>query len=84
MSPCSNASSAKRAKSLSIVIASILVTACCSLMPPSKIEPSPLTVASCPQTLGPLRDDSFGATTEKLAEVAGVYYRCRASVFGGE
>jgi hypothetical protein len=27
----------------------------------------------------PLTDDSFGATTLKLVEVAGVYYRCRAA-----
>jgi len=84
MSPCSSVLSAKRAKFLSIAIAGILLAACSSLTPPSRIEPSPLTVASCPETLGPVRDDSFGATTEKLAEVAGVYYRCRASIFGGE
>jgi hypothetical protein len=29
--------------------------------------------------LGPLRDDSFGATTEKLIEVIGIYRECRAA-----
>jgi hypothetical protein len=38
--------------------------------------PSPLVRASCPETLVPLTDDSFGATTVKLIEVAGTYYRC--------
>lgn len=36
-------------------------------------------VASCPENLGPLRDDSFGATVEKLAQVSGTYYKCRAA-----
>lgn len=31
---------------------------------------------SCPE-LTPLNDDSFGATTLKLIEVSGIYYRCR-------
>lgn len=34
--------------------------------------------ASCPM-LSPLTDDSFGATAEKLVEVAGIYYECRAA-----
>jgi hypothetical protein len=29
--------------------------------------------------LTPLTDDSFGATAEKLVEVAGIYYECRAA-----
>lgn len=45
------------------------------LTPPG---PSPLVVASCPK-LTPLLDPSFGATTEKLVEVAGIYYECRAA-----
>ena len=31
-----------------------------------------------------LSDDSFGATAEKLGQVAGVYYRCRAAALAGE
>lgn len=46
-------------------------------MPPSPTGPSPLVIASCPETLGELQNDSFGATTEKLADVAHTYYRCR-------
>ena len=34
-------------------------------------------IASCPETLGELHNYSFGATTEKLADVAHTYYRCR-------
>lgn len=39
-------------------------------------------VASCPQ-LTPLADDSFGATTLKLLEVAEQYLKCRAAALGG-
>ena len=41
-------------------------------------------IASCPKSLGELTDPSFGATVEKLVEVASVYYECRTAVFGGE
>jgi hypothetical protein len=34
--------------------------------------------ASCPE-LTPLQNDSMGAVTKKLAEVAGIYYTCRAA-----
>jgi len=33
-------------------------------------------VASCPE-LTPLEDKSFGATTVKVIEIAGIYYACR-------
>jgi hypothetical protein len=36
-------------------------------------------VASCPD-LTPLADDSFGATTRKLLDVAQTYHECRAAV----
>lgn len=39
-------------------------------------------VASCPP-LTPLSDDTFGATTLKLAEVAGQYNECRAAALAG-
>lgn len=42
-------------------------------------ERNPLIQASCPKTLGTLADDSFGATTRKLGEVAKIYYRCRCA-----
>ena len=45
-------------------------------------EVSPLVRASCPQDLGALPDKSFGATTDKLAEVIGVYRGCRAAALG--
>lgn len=43
--------------------------------------PSALVVASCPE-LSPLADDTFGATTSKLVEVAGIYHECRAAALG--
>lgn len=38
-------------------------------------------VANCPP-LTPLEDKSFGATTTKLVEVSGIYYRCREAALG--
>ncbi len=40
------------------------------------MEPSALVLASCPR-LTPLTDDTFAATTSKLAEVASTYHQCR-------
>lgn len=45
--------------------------------------PSALVIASCPK-LTPLADDSFGATVDKLAEVAGQYYTCREAALAGK
>lgn len=42
------------------------------------MEPSGLVLASCPQ-LTPLTDPSFGATTQKLIDVASQYHQCRAA-----
>lgn len=84
MSRCSRKLSGKPAKFLCIGIVATALTACDHLTRRSATEPTPLVVASCPTTLGLLRDDSFGATAEKLGQVAGVYYRCRAAVFGAE
>jgi hypothetical protein len=46
------------------------------------LRADPLVVASCPQ-LTPLSDSSFGATTEKLVQVAGQYRECRCAALGG-
>lgn len=67
----------KSKTTLSIVIASTLLTGCASLTTHSP-EVSPLVTASCPK-LTPLVDDSFGATVQKLTEIAGIYYECRAA-----
>lgn len=61
-----------------IAIASILLTGCASSMKPLPTAPNLLLTASCPP-LTPLADDSFGATTLKLVEVAGLYHRCRTA-----
>ena len=84
MSRCSDGLSARRAKCLCIGIAGILLTACAPSMTRLPTGPTPLVIASCPETLGMLSDDSFGATAEKLGQVAGVYYRCRAAALAGE
>ena len=64
----------------------ILLTGCGSSIPryQEPPQPTPLQTLSCPASLGTLKDDSFGSTTVKLVEVAGVYYECRKSIFGGK
>lgn len=52
-------------------------------MPRSPDEPSPLVLASCPD-LAPLSDDTFGATTMKLVEVAGQYRKCQRAAIGSK
>ena len=67
-----------RCKIFGILFIVAVTTTACSTMPwhrePPK--PNPLITANCPD-LTPLSDDSFGATSLKLIEVAGIYYRCR-------
>lgn len=45
-------------------------------------EVNPLVVASCPKQLPALADDSFGATTDTLVRVIGIYRECRAAALG--
>lgn len=40
-------------------------------------------MAACPE-LTPLAGDSFGETTLKLIELAGIYHRCRAATLGDQ
>ena len=69
----------KLLKKLCIVTALIPLVGCdCLTRRSMEATPSPLVVASCPE-LTLLSDDSFGATTSKLVEVAGIYYGCRAA-----
>ena len=70
-------------KYLCIAIAATTLSGCSSLTPRLPPAPNPLLTVSCPD-LTPLADDSFGATTLKLIEVAGIYYRCRAAALGSE
>jgi hypothetical protein len=55
-----------------------MLAGCSVLMKPWQDKPNPLLIASCPP-LTPLTDDSFGATTLKLIEVAGQYHECRCA-----
>lgn len=63
-------------KYLFTVIVATILTGCATSTPRSPDKINPLVKANCPK-LTPLVDDSFGATTLKLVEVAGIYYRCR-------
>jgi hypothetical protein len=59
------------------LIAATLLPGCAGSMKRSPASgPSALVVASCPE-LSPLIDDSFGATTDKLASVGIQYRECR-------
>lgn len=69
--------SARLSKCLCIVTAGILMLGCAQSMKPSC--PPAQILAQCPATLGPLADNTFGATADKLVEVTGRYYRCRAA-----
>lgn len=42
---------------------------------------SPLVIANCPD-IQPPGDDSFGATTNALVQVAGQYRKCQAAALG--
>ena len=63
--------------SIPMLIACTLMQGCAVSTKPLP-HPEPLVIASCPD-LTPLADKSFGATTEKLVEVVGIYYECRAA-----
>lgn len=70
-------------KFLSTVIVCSLLTACgWSTKPSPHLTPAQAAFikANCPD-LTPLNDPSFGAANLKIVEVAGVYYRCRASMY---
>ena len=48
-----------------------------------KLDPgNPVAIASCPEVLPALVDPTFGATANKLTEVAGIYFKCRAAAVG--
>ena len=59
----------------------LMLSGCASIRPSPASGPSPLVLASCPE-LTPLADSTFGATTEKLLQVAGQYRECREAALG--
>lgn len=68
---------------VSIAAYAFMLTGCETLTKRSPAGPSPLVKASCPE-LTPLTDESFGATTSKLVEVALQYRECRTAALAGE
>lgn len=72
------------ARTLFTLIAVTLLVGCArSTMPLQAPGPDPLVVANCPKQLPTLQDDSFGATTAMLVELAGIYHKCRAAAVKG-
>lgn len=63
---------------LPTLLALTMTLGCAPLTKPSPVGVSPLAIALCPE-LTPLNDTSFGATTNKLVEVAGIYHECRTA-----
>lgn len=57
-----------------------MLTACSAPVKPD--AGNPVAVASCPERLPSLVDDTFGATVNKLVEVAGIYHKCRTAAVG--
>lgn len=43
---------------------------------------NPVAIAACPKVLPALTGDTFGDTANKLVEVAGIYFKCRAAAIG--
>jgi hypothetical protein len=70
------AAAAMAAKTCAMLTAATLLTGCATSIQPSPAMP--LILANCPP-LQPLADDTFGATTLKLIEVATQYQKCRAA-----
>lgn len=67
----------------SILLVCILtVLSACSTVTLKDRPLSLLVVVSCPGTLGPLRDKSFGTTTLKLEDVIAQYWECYTAVCG--
>lgn len=59
-----------------MIVLCCLMAACCPN--PVKPEPNPLARAQCTEIQAPA-DDTFGATTYTLVELAGRYKKCRAA-----
>lgn len=66
-----------------IFVFSVQVTGC-GFFQKKPVESNPLISTECPAELPPLKDDTFGATTMKLSEVAGIYHACRAAATGAK
>lgn len=69
-------------KAVAILLLPLLLAGC-----PGNVKPdpgNPVAVASCPDRLPALTDDTFGGTVAKLIEVAGIYFKCRTSAVGAQ
>ena len=61
-----------------------LALAGCTATGGTKGDNNPLLATECPEQLPELTDNTFGGTTEKLVEVAGIYHRCRRAALAGQ
>ena len=66
----------RKLKQYTAIESILLVLWGCSTKP-LQVQNNSLCRVSCPRDLGELRNDTFGATSEKLLEVIGVYRQCR-------
>lgn len=68
---------------VAILLISIHITGCGFF--PKRTDPgNALATTACPKELPPLTEDSFGATTKKLVEVAGIYHQCATAARGAK
>ena len=72
------------AKTISASLLVLISLTGCGFFQKKPVEQNPLVTAECPDTLGELKDDTFGATTMKLSEVAGIYFTCLKAVKAGK
>lgn len=70
-------------RTLIVVALSLMVSACGLFGGGAKPDPgNPLAISSCPESLPPLSDESFGGTVKKLIEVTSIYFKCRTAAVG--
>ncbi len=62
-----------------LYIATAVTIPACSTQSTKPSVDRHLIELACPETFAPLTDDSFGATSVKLIEVLGQYWKCRAA-----
>ena len=81
MSPSASKLKPSFARFLCISSVVMTLTGCASSTRPLPDKPDPLVIQNCPPLVA-LTDDTFGATTLKLIEVAAQYHKCRAAALG--
>lgn len=68
-----------------VALLCLLLSGCGFFGGGSKPDPgNPVAIASCPKSLPAQTGDNFGDTVNKLIEISGIYFKCRAAAVGAE